>query len=154
MMYLQTIDTPMGALQLEATGEGLTAVTLAGDGGSEGDSPNRWTEAAAEQLAAYFAGVRREFSVPLCPEGTAFQRRVWAELRKVPYGEIVTYGALAERVGCGSARAVGGAVGRNPILILIPCHRVLRAGGGLGGFSAGLPKKRFLLNLEKIPYFE
>lgn len=104
----------------------------------------------ATQLEAYFAGRLHTFDLPLAPVGTAFQERVWAELRAIPYGETRSYGQLADRLGApGASRAVGLANGRNPIGIIIPCHRVVGAGGGLTGYGGGLPRKRFLLDLEQ-----
>ena len=101
------------------------------------------------ELEAFFQGERREFSLPLSLAGTPFQLAVWEELRKVPYGTVVSYGELASRIGHPrAARAVGGAVGANPVPILIPCHRVVRAGGELGGFGPGPEWKRRLLELE------
>ena len=101
------------------------------------------------QLAEYFTGTRRAFDLPLSPSGTAFQERVWKGLVELPYGTTTTYGALATAIGApGSARAVGPAVGRNPLSILIPCHRVLGSTGALTGFAGGLTAKRALLDLE------
>ncbi len=103
----------------------------------------------AGQLEAYFAGRRTRFDVALAPQGTAFQRRVWAALIEIPSGQTTTYGRLAARLGCPSAaRAVGLANGRNPISILIPCHRVVGANGSLTGYGGGLDRKRWLLDLE------
>ncbi|MDA8230186.1 MAG: methylated-DNA--[protein]-cysteine S-methyltransferase [Magnetospirillum sp.] len=105
--------------------------------------------AARDQLEEYFAGRRTAFDLPLDPPGTDFQRRVWSALTEIPFGETATYGALATRLGT-SARAIGGACGRNPIPVLIPCHRVVAAGGELGGYSGfdGIDTKRFLLRHE------
>ncbi len=106
-------------------------------------------ERAFGELAEYLDGGRREFDLPLRPEGTAFQQLVWGELRKIPYGETVSYGTLARRIGRpGAARAVGLANHNNPVAIFIPCHRVIGADGSLVGFGAGLPLKAWLLNLE------
>ncbi len=104
---------------------------------------------AAEQLGEYFAGTRRDFDLPLDPAGTPFQRRVWIEMARIPFGATASYGALARDLGS-VARAVGGACGANPIPIVLPCHRVLGAGGALGGFSGGVgpATKRALLELE------
>ena len=99
-------------------------------------------------LGRYFAGERPERDFPLRPRGTAFQRRVWLALQEIPFGETTSYGRLAEKLGCRSARAVGAAVGRNPISILIPCHRVLGSDGGLTGYAGGLERKKALLALE------
>jgi len=105
---------------------------------------------AAQQLAEYFSGRRRVFDLPLDLEGTAFQREVWEALRRIPYGETCTYGELARAIGrAGGARAAGAANGANPVAIIVPCHRVLAAGGGLGGYAGGLERKRFLLELER-----
>ncbi|MGK5627662.1 methylated-DNA--[protein]-cysteine S-methyltransferase [Streptomyces sp. URMC 123] len=107
---------------------------------------------AVRQLTAYFAGELTVFDLPLRLVGTDFQRRVWAALCDIPYGETVSYGALAERLGSpGASRAVGLANGRNPIGIIVPCHRVVGAGGGLTGYGGGLDRKRRLLDFEKAP---
>ncbi len=104
---------------------------------------------AKRQLAEYFAGARTEFDLPLAPEGTEFQRRVWEELTRIPYGQTISYGELARRIGQpGSARAVGLANGRNPISIVVPCHRVIGANGSLVGYGGGLPRKKALLAHE------
>ncbi|MGD9484642.1 methylated-DNA--[protein]-cysteine S-methyltransferase [Streptomyces sp. TRM70308] len=105
---------------------------------------------AREQLAEYFAGERTEFTVPLALSGTPFQRTVWAALCAIPYGETVGYGELAARLGRPrAARAVGLANGRNPVSIIVPCHRVVGAGGALTGYGGGLDRKRLLLDLER-----
>ena len=105
--------------------------------------------AAAGQLDAYFAGERTTFDLPLAPRGSDFQRRVWAALQEIPYGETESYGQLAEHIGSpGGARAVGLANGRNPIGIVIPCHRVIGSGGSLTGYGGGLERKKQLLDLE------
>jgi methylated-DNA-[protein]-cysteine S-methyltransferase len=104
---------------------------------------------AIRQLREYFAGKRVEFDLPLAPEGTAFQRGVWRQLQEIPYGETISYGELARRVGNPKAsRAVGSANGANPLPIVIPCHRVIAGDGSLGGFGGGLPTKQTLLDLE------
>jgi len=108
---------------------------------------------AAQQLQAYLAGIRTMFQVPLDLCGTAFQKTVWNELLQIPYGSSICYSALAHRIGRPDAvRAVAGAVGKNPCLVLVPCHRVLGKDGTLTGFSAGLEVKKQLLDLEQIPY--
>jgi methylated-DNA-[protein]-cysteine S-methyltransferase len=105
---------------------------------------------AVEQLQEYFAGKRQRFSLQLAPEGTPFQLRVWQELRNIPYGETISYGELARRIGKPNAsRAVGTANGRNPLSIVVPCHRVIGANGTLTGFGGGLENKRTLLALER-----
>jgi methylated-DNA-[protein]-cysteine S-methyltransferase len=107
---------------------------------------------AIEQLEAYFAGKLRQFDLLLAPAGTAFQREVWGTLQTIPYGETLSYGELARRIGKPNAfRAVGAANGRNPLPIIIPCHRVIGANGSLTGFGGGLPVKRALLAIEGAP---
>ena len=114
-----------------------------------GDGVDPVLGAAATELAEYAAGTRRTFSVPVAPAGTDFQQRAWAVLRAIPWGETISYAEQARRLGRPTAvRAVGGANGRNPVPILVPCHRVIAADGSLGGFSAGLAHKRALLALE------
>ena len=106
-------------------------------------------DTAATQLEEYFAGERTEFELELAPHGTEFQQRVWAMLREIPYGETTTYGTLAHELGNPrTVRAVGLANGRNPIAVIIPCHRVIGADGSLTGFGGGLDRKRALLDLE------
>jgi len=105
---------------------------------------------AKKQLAEYFSGIRREFHLPLCPHGTAFQKKVWNALQRIPYGQTKSYGEVAAEIGNPNAsRAVGGANHKNPIMIVIPCHRVIGADGGLVGFGGGIEVKRYLLSLEK-----
>jgi methylated-DNA-[protein]-cysteine S-methyltransferase len=111
--------------------------------------PEPFTE-VVHQLEEYFAGDRTQFDLPVALAGTAFQRRVWAALREIPYGETVSYGQLAERLGQPAAsRAVGLANGKNPIGIIVPCHRVVGANGDLTGYGGGIERKRFLLDLER-----
>lgn len=146
---------PFGLLELTCREDALLGIRRLPEG--EANAPpatdrHPLLARAAEELDAYFAGELQNFDLPLDPAGTDFQKRVWRALCKVPYGTTVTYGALAAAVGCpGAARAVGGAVGANPILILVPCHRAVAA-GGLGGFSAGLDAKRALLEVEHIVF--
>lgn len=141
------LSTPIGWLKLTATQRLLTSVEPV-------DAPEAGTEnlvihTAKQQLTEYFAGTRREFSVPFrYPTATPFQIRVWDALQQVPYGKTITYGQLAAAIGQpGAARAVGLAVGQNPLMILLPCHRVV-AVNGLGGFRWGQEIKRALINLE------
>jgi methylated-DNA-[protein]-cysteine S-methyltransferase len=114
-------------------------------------APPRVLAESAEQLAEYFAGERQRFAVPLQMAGSTFQRRVWSELVKIPFGEIASYGQLALRLGLpvGSARAVGAANGRNPVSIIVPCHRVISSAGELTGYAGGLERKAGLLALER-----
>lgn len=110
------------------------------------DKTRRW-------LDGYFSGHKPDFTPPLLLKGTEFQRRVWEALLSIPYGQTVTYGELAHHIGCCSAQAVGGAVGRNPISIIVPCHRVVGVDGSLIGYAGGIDCKRALLDLEQKNYF-
>jgi len=153
-----TIASPLGPLTLAADGGALAGLYLEvrwhppseAQLGMPGDPADEPFAAAAEQLAAYFAGRLTRFSLPLRPGGTAFQRQVWTALQDIPYGQTVTYGQLAARLGRPAAsRAVGLANGRNPVSIVVPCHRVIGADGSLTGYGGGLDAKRFLLDLEQ-----
>lgn len=145
------IDTLIGPLGLEADGDALTGVRFHAPGTANREPRTAYVLLeAVRELNAYFAGRLRVFSVPLAPRGTAFQQRVWAELVRIPYGETRSYRELAESIGQPAAvRAVGAANGRNPIPILIPCHRVIGSNGKLVGFGGGLETKRQLLSLEQ-----
>jgi methylated-DNA-[protein]-cysteine S-methyltransferase len=151
--YYATMPSPVGELLLTGNRDGLTGVYLPGERrrpepDMEPDRP-RFADAIA-QLQEYFAGDRVEFSLPLAAPGTPFQQQVWEELLGVPYGTTITYTELAERVGRPRAhRAVGAANGRNPVCIVVPCHRVIAASGSLTGYSAGLDAKRWLLDFER-----
>ncbi len=146
-----SIDTPIGPLVLGGDDTALTHVWLPGstrDGSTKGAVPAPLRTAAA-QLEEYFSGSRTSFTLSLAPRGTAFQLAVWKSLADIPYGETITYGELARRVGRPAAsRAVGQANGANPLPIVYPCHRVVAAGGKLGGYGGGLDTKRRLLALE------
>lgn len=147
-MSTRTIETPIGPLTLQADEAAVTAIRF-GAGVAQDASP--LLDAAEAQLREYFAGARRTFDLPLAPRGTAFQQRVWAALRAIPYGETRTYGELAAAIGSPNAsRAVGKANHHNPIPIVIPCHRVIGANGTLTGYAGGLEVKRKLLALEGI----
>ncbi len=165
-MEQATCESPVGRLRLAADARGLERIefpprpghppgrrpapaTAAGEGGAADAAARRILRAARRQLEEYFAGRRKHFDLPLAPEGTAFQLRVWAELRKIPWGETISYGELARRIGAPTAaRAVGAANGANPIPIVIPCHRVIGSTGQLTGFGGGLETKARLLALE------
>jgi methylated-DNA-[protein]-cysteine S-methyltransferase len=152
------VASPIGPLTLVATARGLSHVLFPGESpppavnAEEQAAPGKATEvlaAAARQLAEYFAGTRRHFDLALDPQGTPFQLAAWQALGEIPYGETISYGEQARRLGrLGSARAVGAANGRNPLPIVVPCHRVVGASGKLVGFGGGLEAKRYLLNLE------
>jgi methylated-DNA-[protein]-cysteine S-methyltransferase len=148
-MARTVVDTPIGPLGLIASETALEAVLFDGVRiRSEGTSPV--LDQAARQLDAYFAGELIEFDLPLELHGTDFNRRCWLALRSIPYGQTVSYGEQARRLGLGrdAARAVGSANGRNPVPIVLPCHRVIGADGSLTGFGGGLETKRFLLQHE------
>lgn len=148
MRYELVIESPVGLLTLASDGEALTELRF-GDHGTNMEPCPILVE-TARQLAEYFTGARREFSVLLRPEGTEFQRSVWTALRSIPYGSTATYGEIAAAIGNPSAcRAVGGANNRNPIAIIVPCHRVVGVNGDLTGYAGGLPTKEFLLALER-----
>lgn len=152
------VDSPIGELTLVGSGDVVTGLYF----------PHHWTRpdrttfgprddsafpAAIEQLKEYFAGQRTEFDVPMRAEGPSFDRAVWAELAKIPYGSTSTYGDLAKVVG-GLPHEVGAAVGRNPLSILVACHRVVGKDGKLTGYAGGLKRKQFLLELERPPAAE
>jgi methylated-DNA-[protein]-cysteine S-methyltransferase len=154
-IHYTRVDSPVGPLLLAADDEGLRLVEFespkhpAKVGADWQEGSNAVIDATQLQLAEYFAGKRRGFDLPLSPQGTEFQRSVWWTLADIPYGETISYAQLASRVGKPSAtRAVGAANGRNPLPIVLPCHRVIGADGSLTGFGGGLPTKQFLLSLE------
>ena len=166
MIAFRRVPSPLGEILVAGPGhevpggdgldgdQTITALRLPDDRGDPAPDPS-WREAphafarAAAQIADYFAGARRGFDLPLAPAGTAFQLRVWAALRDIPQGRTASYADIARAIGQPKAtRAVGGANGRNPIPLLIPCHRVVAADGSLGGFSGSLAVKRALLERE------
>jgi methylated-DNA-[protein]-cysteine S-methyltransferase len=149
------VASPLGPLLLVGGEDALTAIWLP-SGRDRLEPEPHWIEAAApfreaaRQLAAYFAGTLRRFELPLAPEGTPFQQRVWGALRGIPYGETISYADLARSIGQPAAvRAVGAANGQNPLSIVVPCHRVIGSDGRLVGYGGGLPAKSFLLDLEQ-----
>lgn len=154
-VYYTSLDSPIGPL-LVAGDRRTLRVLWFGHGRKAQGPAATWVESAAEftglatQLREYFTGTRRQFDLDLAPAGTPFQQKVWNGLLDIPYGETTTYGELARRLGDVKAvRAVGLANGANPIAIVVPCHRVIGAGGALVGFGGGLPTKRALLDLEQ-----
>lgn len=146
------MDSPIGTIHLYANEEGLCALYM----NTHRDElplgipgPNKVLDQTIKELMEYFDGTRREFSVALLPNGTKFQKSVWAELMNIPYGKTISYGELAKRLGDPLlTRAVGTANGANPISIIIPCHRVIGANGHLTGYGGGIEKKRWLLDHE------
>ncbi len=152
--YYTRLPSPLGPLLLVGTGDALTQVWLP-SGRDRRDPDPDWIEAKApfaepsRQLDAYFAGTLRRFDLRLAPAGTPFQQTVWRALCDIPYGETVSYGELARRIGRPAAmRAVGAANGQNPLAIVVPCHRVIGSDGRLVGYGGGLPAKVALLELE------
>lgn len=155
--HLRT-DSPVGVLRLTTDGEHLTGVYFTehrhapqdlGEPVDEDDAPPVLL-AAAGQLREYFAGTRTDFDLPLAATGTDFQQRVWEVLARIPYGTTWSYRQLADEVGSpGAARAVGAANGRNPISIVVPCHRVVGASGAITGYGGGVERKQLLLDLER-----
>jgi len=163
MICYSRVDSPVGLLILKSEGEALSGIYMSG---AYLDVPSRvppdlhrWVldpeaeplRETARQLEEYFKGERREFDLALRLDGTEFQTRAWRNLMEIPYGETRSYGEQAERIGNPRAsRAVGLANGKNPIPIVVPCHRVLHSGGGLGGYTGGLDVKRELLRIEGV----
>ncbi|MGC9400450.1 MAG: methylated-DNA--[protein]-cysteine S-methyltransferase [Anaerolineae bacterium] len=163
--YAGIMDSPLGDIWLCATEEGLCYVAFEAPdvaawpfGKRYGIQPvfarcHEWLEPARQQLKRYFAGDLRAFDLPLDMRGTVFQRSVWRLLRQIPYGATCTYGDLALQLGKPkAARAVGQAVGANPIAIVVPCHRVVGSDGALVGYGGGLARKQFLLELEQAAF--
>lgn len=162
-----TMDSPIGPLLLASTEEGLCFIEF---GDEENSLPSlqrwckktflgmtlvhddQWNEPVKAQLAEYFAGLRLTFDLPFVLHGTPFQKAVWTALTKIPYGETRSYKDIALAIGASKAvRAIGGANNRNPIPVIIPCHRVIGSNGALVGYGGGLPIKEYLLSLEKVP---
>ena len=156
MTRYRRILTPLGTLIATSFGGALTGLHYENGRHAPLLSPS-WSEAphdaafdeCARQLREYLDGRRRCFELPLSPKGTPFQERVWGEIARIPYGETVTYAELARRAGApGSARAAGAATGRNPLSIIVPCHRVIGSDGGITGYAGGVDRKARLLQLE------
>ncbi|MGB3295466.1 MAG: methylated-DNA--[protein]-cysteine S-methyltransferase [Phormidesmis sp.] len=157
MMYYRWLKSPIGELLLTGRERSLTGLYLKG----QKHFPKQladWQEAdeleifdqAQEQLLEYFAHKRQQFTLSLAPQGTPFQKQVWQQLHQIPFGETVSYGALADVISKpGAARAVGAANGRNPISIIVPCHRVIAANGNMTGYAGGVDRKRWLLRHEQ-----
>ncbi len=148
------IDSPVGELLLVASDDGLAAVHYADDRHAPEELGERGTtpvlDAARSQLGEYFTNARTEFDLPLAPRGEPFQLKVWELLRQIPYGATRSYGELARILGdVNYSQAVGAANGRNPISVIVPCHRVIGADGSLTGYAGGLERKRYLLALEE-----
>jgi methylated-DNA-[protein]-cysteine S-methyltransferase len=157
MIIYTTFESILGTMLLSSDGEALTGVYFTGqkyepkrDPGWQSDPDSKILDEVKSQLVQYFSGARRTFDVPVRLRGTPFQVRVWEALASIPFGSTTSYGALAHQIGKSSAvRAVGAAIGHNPISIIIPCHRVIGGNGSLTGYAGGLERKRALLDLEK-----
>lgn len=156
MTYTYNYSSPLGEILLAANDNGLTGLWFYGAKFFAADLEDARTEKLTPVLRqtlrwldTYFSGSEPDFMPPLELHGSDFRRRVWAELEKIPYGETVTYGEIAKKLGVKSAQAVGGAVGHNPVSIIMPCHRVLGADGSLTGYAGGTDKKARLLELER-----
>ena len=153
-MTTRWMDTPIGGLRLHSQAGLLTAIDFdAEPQGERVDDPV--LDEAEQQLTEYFDGKRTEFDLPLASEGSEFQKKVWAELRRIPYGETATYGDIARRLGYEPviSRAVGTANASNPLPIVVPCHRVIGSDGKLTGYAGGVDRKRALLELEQPGLF-
>jgi methylated-DNA-[protein]-cysteine S-methyltransferase len=153
-MTTRWMDTPLGGLRLHAQAGLLTAIDFDAEPlGERVDDPV--LDDAERQLGDYFDGKRTEFDLPLASEGSEFQKKVWAELRRIPYGETATYGDIARRLGYEPviSRAVGVANASNPLPIVVPCHRVIGSDGKLTGYAGGVDRKRMLLELEQPGLF-
>ena len=154
-MKHRIVDSPVGPLTVVVDDDGaLTHLLMETQDHRAAEGPGEYDDTVAPeavaQLVEYFAGERTQFDVPLAPHGTAFQGRVWAALRDIPYGTTDSYGGVAARIGSPrSTRAVGAATGRNPICIIVPCHRVIAWNGVLSHYAGGVARKRFLLDLER-----
>ena len=153
--YVTYMDSPVGKLTLRGTADRLTGIEFESESSRHSDDDAVHSEEPFQevirQLRSYFAGERTTFELPLDPHGTTFKRKTWDALLDIPYGETITYGELARRVGQPTAsRAVGAANGKNPLPIVIPCHRVIGAGGLLTGYGGGLEIKQKLLAIERV----
>lgn len=154
MKLIREMESPLGPLTLFSDGVYITGIAFAEERYPLDREGAEHSEAAVlldaeRQLAEYFGGWRQSFDLPLRAEGTAFQQEVWAALQEIPYGQTMSYGELAQKLGKEKAvRAVGAANGRNPIAIVVPCHRVIGADGSLTGYGGGMERKKFLLELE------
>ena len=153
MSYRYHIDSPIGVICIEADERAITRLFFDREEKALHKQEKPETDLlkkAGEQLMEYFSGKRKTFDLPLAPSGTEFQKKVWKALCQIPYGETRSYGEIAAQIGNPKAcRAVGGANNKNPIMIFIPCHRVIGADGSLVGFGGGIDAKKFMLNLAK-----
>jgi len=154
-MFIDYLDTPLGLFEFMATEQGICQAIFCGDkacGDEKTDSKtNDITTLCKQQLTEYFAGKRQTFTVPLDPQGTAFQQSVWRCLSQIPFGQVKSYGEIAKMLNKPKAsQAVGGANGRNPITLIVPCHRVIGGNGSLTGYAGGIERKLWLLKHEGV----
>lgn len=148
--YVDFFESPIGFFEIRATENGIKSILFIEPSEKTEHKPFSLVQKCIDQFKEYFAGQRRDFDVPLAPEGTLFQKKVWDELSKIPYGTTTTYLEIARQIGNPKAvRAIGGANGKNPINIIVPCHRVIGANGKLVGYGGGLWRKEWLLNHER-----
>lgn len=149
------MDSPIGGLRLHTCAGLVTAIDFGASNPRGARLPDPLLDRAEQQLGEYFAGDRTEFDLPLASEGSEFQKKVWSELQRIPYGETASYGDIARRLGYETviSRAVGAANGANPIPIVVPCHRVIGSNGSLTGYAGGLERKKTLLELEQPGLF-
>jgi methylated-DNA-[protein]-cysteine S-methyltransferase len=154
-IFSTTVESPLGAIRIDANADAILGVYFSGQRWEPAPIPDAQNEHTAiirqcsRQLNEYFSGNRNRFDLPLAPQGTPFQQSVWQQIASIESGALLSYGTIAQRIGRPSAsRAVGAATGRNPISIIIPCHRVVGASGQLTGYAGGLDRKTFLLKLE------
>ena len=153
MLYQTDITTPVGILRLSASDDALTRIELVRRASPEKSPLNDVLKRAVRELNEYFSGKRSSFSITVNFDGTDFQKRVWKALQRIPFGHTRSYGQIAHSIGKPAAvRAVGGACHRNPLMIIVPCHRVVGASGSLTGFGGGLPMKEWLLKHEGITF--
>jgi methylated-DNA-[protein]-cysteine S-methyltransferase len=154
-MSTRWIDSPVGPLRVHVAAGLVTAIAFDAGAARGTKAADPLLDRVEQQLGEYFAGERTDFDLPLASDGTEFQKKVWAELRRIPYGETATYGEIARRLGyaAGISRAVGAANGVNRLPIVVPCHRVVGADGTLTGYAGGVERKRILLELEQPGLF-
>lgn len=148
-MYVASLESPIGKVYVECDGERVTRVSFRNPGRGRGGKAPKVLKEAVIQLEAFFAGRRRKFDLPLYEVGSAYRRNLWERLKKVPFGKALTYEQLADSVG-GNARSAGSACGDNPLLIVVPCHRVLGKNGLLTGYAGELWRKKWLLEHEGV----
>ncbi|MDP3208776.1 MAG: methylated-DNA--[protein]-cysteine S-methyltransferase [Rhodoglobus sp.] len=157
--FLKRIDSPIGRIEVSGDDDAITSLSIESSGALPGDAfperSNALLDRAAKELGEYFAGTRANFDLPVRASGTDFQQSVWQQLSEIPFGVVLSYGDIGQATGRATAgRAVGGAVGANPIPIIIPCHRVLGSDGRITGYSggSGIPTKAWLLDHESIAH--